>query len=221
MVERKRLPADLPNGNGLNGHDHAINEEDWERRRLGYGNRNWAGDGSIRAARLDGGPAPGEIVDRGRPTLYKEEYVEQARKLAELGHTNSEIARFFGVGEQTFRTWLSRWPQLGASLVVGKEVADNRVERSLYMKAVGYHVQTEKVFCSEGRIVRAKTETYFPPDTSAAIMWLKNRRGWTDRAQIEFTPGPSSFADELRDRLNQLEVPNEISLGPGDYKRVN
>lgn len=220
MVGRRRL-----NGNG---HAHEEDEHDFQpRRRLpdttyGRGNRNWAGDGSIRNERIRGAPAPGLPTDQGRPTSFREEYVEQARKLAELGHTDAEMAKFFGIGYETFRNWRSRWPQLSKALIVGKEVADNRVERSLYQKAVGFHVAAEKVFCSEGAIVRAKITQYYPPDTGAAIFWLKNRRGWTDRAQIEFTPGPeSSFAEQLRERLDRLEVPKEVNLGPGDFKRVD
>ena len=214
MVARRRL-----NGNG-HDHNHDQEQEDFRPRSAGYGNTNWAGDGSVRATRrvLE----PGEVAPgAGRPTLFRPEYVEQARKLAEMGHIDCEIARFFGVGDQTFRSWRARYPELGEALKVGKEVADDRVERSLYTKAVGFTIDTEKVFCSEGRIIRAKTKQYYPPDTAAAFIWLKNRRGWTDRARLEFTPGPGSFAEELKERLDRLEVPNEINLGPGEFKRVN
>ena len=41
----------------------------------------------------------------GRPSKYKEEYCEQAEKLARLGATDKEMADFFGVTEQTLNNW--------------------------------------------------------------------------------------------------------------------
>lgn len=218
MVERKRLPKET-NGNG-NG--HSSDEEFRPRHYAGLvGNRNWAGDGSVRRQRLSV-TNPEEAAKRAcKGTLFREEYVKQAQKLAEMGHTDTEIAQFFGVADSTFKAWKARFPELGSSLKAGKEVADDRVERSLYTRAVGFSVDTEKIFCSDGDIVRAKTKQYYPPDVAAAFIWLKNRRGWSDRARVEFTPGPDSFAQELKERLDKLEVPNEINLAPGDYKRVN
>ena len=41
----------------------------------------------------------------GRPTKYKEEYNEQAYKLCLLGHTDAELAIFFGVSVETIAQW--------------------------------------------------------------------------------------------------------------------
>jgi hypothetical protein len=40
----------------------------------------------------------------GRPTLYKPEYAEQARKLCQLGATNPNLADFFNVSRRTTDT---------------------------------------------------------------------------------------------------------------------
>ena len=71
----------------------------------------------------------------------------------------------------------------------GKEVADNRVERSLYNRAVGYTFDSEKVFQHQGEIVRAKTVEHVPPDTTAGIFWLKNRKPAEWRDKIEHQVG--------------------------------
>jgi hypothetical protein len=42
---------------------------------------------------------------RGRPSKYRQEFVEQARKLAMLGLTNEEMAWFFGVDVGEFALW--------------------------------------------------------------------------------------------------------------------
>lgn len=46
----------------------------------------------------------------GRPSAYKPEYAEQARKLCLLGHTDAELASFFEVSEQTINAWKHAHP---------------------------------------------------------------------------------------------------------------
>jgi len=41
----------------------------------------------------------------GRPTRYKKEYNEQARKLCLLGSTDKSLADFFDVSEATINNW--------------------------------------------------------------------------------------------------------------------
>lgn len=122
-----------------------------------------------------------------RPTSYKPQYIEQARKLAEFGATDREVASFFGVSERTLNTWKHVHPEFLQSLKVGKDAADDRVEMSLYRKATGYSFDSEKVFQYEGAIVRADIVEHVPPSDTAAIFWLKNRRSqeWRDRKEIE------------------------------------
>ncbi|PVE23654.1 hypothetical protein DC522_14480 [Microvirga sp. KLBC 81] len=71
----------------------------------------------------------------------------------------------------------------------------------LYTKACGYTMQTEKLFCHEGEVIRAETLTYYPPDTTACIFWLKNRQPgkWRDkRVEEHELPEGSSFVVNMR-----------------------
>ena len=52
----------------------------------------------------------------GRPSKFKPEYVDQARKLAQLGATDREVAEFFNVSEQTPNTWKHVHPEFLESL---------------------------------------------------------------------------------------------------------
>lgn len=124
---------------------------------------------------------------RGRPSGFKPDYVEQARKLCELGLTDEELAKFFEVHVATIYRWQAQFPEFCEALKVGKAPADDRVERSLYHKAVGYTFESEKIFNYQGEIVRAKTIEHVPPDTTAAIFWLKNRRKeeWRDKHEVD------------------------------------
>jgi hypothetical protein len=105
------------------------------------------------------------------------------RKLAALGATEAEMADFFGVSHKTFTRWKISKPEFCRALKTAKDAADARVERRLYERAVGYSVETEKVLCLRGKVIRVKTIEHYPPDTTACIFWVKNRQPgrWRDR----------------------------------------
>ncbi len=126
---------------------------------------------------------------RGAPSSYKPEFVEQARKLCALGATDVDLGDFFGVRRQTIWDWGLRHEDFADALKAGKAAADERVARSLYHRAVGYTFDSEKVFQFQGAVVRAPIREHVPPDTTAAIFWLKNRRKdeWRDRQEHELT----------------------------------
>src|SRR5690348_1824657 len=103
----------------------------------------------------------------GRPTVYKPEFVEQARKLCVLGATDVELADFFEVTVTTLNRWKSLYPEFCASIKSGKDVSDERVERSLYHKAVGYSHDAVKIFMPAGASepVYAPYREQVAPDT--------------------------------------------------------
>ena len=115
---------------------------------------------------------------RGRPSSYKPEYPHQAQKLMELGATDDDIAEFFKVSRQTIWRWQSQFPEFCYALKVGKDPSDDRVERSLYHRANGYTYDAVKIFMPSGaeKPVYAPYREHVPPDTTACIFWLKNRR---------------------------------------------
>jgi hypothetical protein len=134
----------------------------------------------------------------GRPTDYKSEFAAQAEKLSLLGATDMQMADFFGVAESTFHRWKHEHPKFQESIKLAKEHADKSVERSLYRKALGYEFESEKVFCSEGQIIRAATREFVPPSDTAMIFWLKNRKPaeWRDKSEVEI-PGLSALASKI------------------------
>lgn len=125
----------------------------------------------------------------GRPSKYKPTFAKQAEKLCTLGATDEDLADFFEVGIRTIANWKTQHEDFLQALKGGKAQADDRVEHSLYQRAVGYTFDSEKVFNNRGEIVRAKTREHCPPDVTAQIFWLKNRRPdeWRDKVQNEHT----------------------------------
>lgn len=137
----------------------------------------------------------------GRPTAFKPEFVEQAKKLCALGATDVEMADFFGTTITTIKNWKSRYPEFLASLKLGKEAADDRVATSLYQRAMGYTHEAVKIFMPAGakKPVLVPYREHVPPDTTACIFWLKNRRQqeWRDIQRVEH--GEAGEFDRLAD----------------------
>lgn len=112
------------------------------------------------------------------------------------GLTDEQIAHNMGVGYTTFKEYLNRFPSIRAALKRGKAPVDYEVENALYKRATGYTVKLKKPIkvkttkritgkgeVTEERIEYADEEQYIPPDTTAQIFWLKNRRPdkWRDK----------------------------------------
>lgn len=142
----------------------------------------------------------------GRPTDYKAEYAEQAAKLCALGATDDEMAEFFGVSVRTFHRWKIDHEEFCHSIKSAKEIADERVERSLYQKATGYNYTEEqaikvKVAQHEEKVEIVEVTRHAPAETPAAIFWLKNRRKeeWRDKQEHEHTA-----AGDLADFLGRV-----------------
>jgi hypothetical protein len=121
----------------------------------------------------------------GRPSGFKPEYIEQAEKLCKLGATDIEVADFFGVDVRTLYRWKGQFPEFCQSLKAGKEVADERVERSLFARANGYEHDEVDIRVVANAVVQTPIRKFYPPDTTACIFWLKNRRPdlWRDKIE--------------------------------------
>ena len=114
---------------------------------------------------------------RGRPTPYKPEYCQDAIMLCKQGATNFELAEYFGVNRSTLYQWSVRHPDFAEACKLGKEVADDRVERSLYERAVGFTYKAQRPFLGkDGTPVVVEHDVYVPPDVKACLVWLQNRR---------------------------------------------
>lgn len=148
----------------------------------------------------------------GRPSSYKPEFAKQAEKLCELGATDEDLADFFEVSIRTISNWKTSQPEFLQALKGGKEAADQRVERSLYQKAVGYTHDAVKIFQHQGTVIEAPYREHIAPDTTAAIFWLKNRRPdlWRDRQQHEHS-GPDGKPMQVED-VSDIEAARRVAF---------
>ena len=121
----------------------------------------------------------------GRPTSYKPEYAELAHNYCLLGANNQKLAVLFDVAPSTFSLWLANIPEFSDAVKKGRDVADALVAKSLYQRALGYSHPEMDIKVISGLIVQTETVKHYPPDTTAATMWLKNRQPETWRDKVE------------------------------------
>jgi hypothetical protein len=114
----------------------------------------------------------------GRPTIYKPENAEIARRACMLGATNEALAGRFEVCRRTIDNWIATIPEFSAAVRQGREVADETVISALFARATGMEQKMTKVFCYRGQPVTATYTAYLPPDVPACFFWLRNRRPW-------------------------------------------
>lgn len=134
-----------------------------------------------------------------RPSKYGKIDLEQVEKLAGLGLIDTEIASVLGISESTLNNYKKK-PEFLEALKRGKLKADAVVIESLYKRATGYEHNAVKIFMPAGasKPIYAPYVEHYPPDSTAMIFWLKNRRvhEWRDRQETEHTFG--------RDELNKV-----------------
>jgi hypothetical protein len=137
---------------------------------------------------------------RGRPTKYKPEYVQIAKQLAKLGAIDADLADAFQVRISTIRLWMNIYPEFSEAIRVGKDAANQRVERSLYQRGLGYNYDVVKIFMPAGskQPVVVHYQEHVPADVGAAFIWLKNRdpERWRDVQNVEHVMGKYIISDK-------------------------
>jgi hypothetical protein len=118
-----------------------------------------------------------QLQKRGRRSDFRPEYILIAKACARFGAIEEEIADELHINHATLDNWKKKYPEFLGALKAGKEASDDRVERSLYQLAIGWNGQ--------------------PPNATACIFWLKNRRKdrWRDVQNIESEVGHYILSD--------------------------
>ena len=150
-----------------------------------------------------------EKKKRGRKSEYRIEYADQSLKLCLLDATDKELSEFFSVSEQTLNKWKKDYPEFLESLKKGKNIADANVASRLYNRAIGYNCKATKFATSNGKITDSKEFIeHYPPDTTAAIFWLKNRQPekWRDKKEVDANVNLGDELESLTDEQLQAII---------------
>lgn len=141
----------------------------------------------------------------GRPSKFKPEYVEIAKRLCEnRAFTDKELADTFGVTLSTLHLWKLKHPEFSDSLKLGKAPANERVVKSLYDRAMGYSVVETDIRVVNGKIVKTEVVKHYPPDPTCLIFYLKNRLPdeFRDKRETAIS-GQLNYADMTDEQLDR------------------
>jgi hypothetical protein len=142
----------------------------------------------------------------GRPTDYRPEFVEQVRKLCQLGATDAEVADFFNVSRMTIYRWRAAYPEFCDSMKAGKAPADDRMERSFYERGIGYDYKIKPGY------------KHVPGDVTVQMKWLCNRRPerWREKIDVTMQREPEKSAAEIRAEIVAKLIEWGVRIVPDD-----
>lgn len=161
----------------------------------------------------------------GRPSKYDPAFVGLAHEACMAGATDEELADYLGIATSTLYEWKKAHPEFSEAIKSGKAPADAKVAAALYERALGAEwveeqaIKVKRVEYNNGKRV-LETESVevvevtrrAPPDTTAGIFWLKNRRPrhWSGSGSPD--DGPSQVMDQARaaEVLAQIETMRSV-----------
>lgn len=121
--------------------------------------------------------------------LEDEENLLRIQGWARDGLDDKQIAEHIGYSAAHFSVLKGRTPKLSNALKKGRAPLDTIVESTMYRRAVGMSINVEQAFkCKEvsydengnrheTEVIKTVTlKQELPPDTTAQIFWLKNRK---------------------------------------------
>ena len=134
----------------------------------------------------------------GRPTAFHPDLCKEAHNYCLLGATNDDLAEFFAVSPRTIDNWIARHRDFESAVKSGRIVADARVARGLYDRAIGYERKVERAVILGGELKPVTSTVHYPPNVQACIFWLRNRRRrtWSDPGR-DATDNSSSQVDDI------------------------
>ncbi len=150
----------------------------------------------------------------GRPTDYKSTYDELAHNYSLMGATNDQLAGFLGVTSRTIGNWIANHESFATAVHDGRALADSRVARSLYGRAVGYDRTVKRTTERGGETTTVTTELHYPAHAQCCIFWLRNRRRetWRETAAVDRAPNIAA-------EIEALQAAGEAALAAGGEAR--
>ena len=132
---------------------------------------------------------------------YMPAFAGLAKKILELGGTESDMAEAFNVSVETIDKWRKEQRDFIQACKQGLGKANSEVQRSVFKMAIGYEYVVEEVRFYQGRTHIVKYCKHVPPDLGAAKVWLQNRysKKWADK------PEPEKEQSDLALLLEQIQ----------------
>lgn len=100
------------------------------------------------------------------------------------GLFEGDICKRIGINQKTLGTWKAKYPEIAEALLTLKYVCDEEVTNALFSRARGMTYKEVTKELVEGQLLVTKEVSKFvPPDVTACLAWLNNKRGDIWRAK--------------------------------------
>jgi hypothetical protein len=157
----------------------------------------WPSQGPNRPPKVPGKRVSSKL---SRPAEnWRSEYATAIFEMTAAGMKPKAIARSLSVRWAVFQSWIDTKYEVQQALAKGSAGLARVAVKGLAMRAAGFEIDSEKVFCDTrtGKVIRAKTREYYPPEPQAALAILRQHvkaedgepQPWVPPSKTEIT-GP-------------------------------
>lgn len=152
----------------------------------------------------------------GAKEKYNDDFPLLAQGFARDGFNDKQICEKLGISTTVFYEYQKKYPEFAEALKRGKAPVDTEVENALLKRAMGFdftETHTEAIVSNDGKVSGQKVKKvkkHYPPDVTACIFWLKNRK----RKQYREN-GDKGFEQDIElPSLEVQEIPYDEDLQP-------
>ncbi len=134
--------------------------------------------------------------------------------------TIEDFAEFLEMNPLAFKAWVDNYDSVRKIYKSWRDHMTDKVEAAMAKRALGFTKKVRKdVITRQGTVETLVTEQYFPPDTSAAQFWLKNRRPdeWKETTQLDVNLQAdirawliSATGDQPQDKTEVLNITPQV-----------
>lgn len=132
----------------------------------------------------------------GKPAHCRTELIRLLDEYTGGPGTVQELCRYLGITAYTFYEVQRTTPEFQQAVMRVRDRADDKVEASLYDRAIGYsytEISRKTGVGKEGQRIDEETvhDKELAPDVGAQMNWLKNRRPdkWREKVDVEVSGG--------------------------------
>lgn len=122
------------------------------------------------------------------PSVPTPDDIRQAKHVCRLGATDQELATILGRDVATVKRWMITDEAFSHACKVGGDLADARVERGLYSRAVGTTRKgVREQVTKDGDVIDLHWSEEVLPDVAAASRWLeaRKRKDWGVKSVVD------------------------------------
>lgn len=148
------------------------------------------------------------------------------------GMRMADIAAKMGVSRQTLYEYTNKFPDIADAIKRGREPVDFEVENAMLKSAMGHKeivrkpvkLRTTKrkggMEVTEEHVEYFEEEVYIPPQVSAQIFWLKNRKPdiWRDKKELTTNTALEKLDDILRETRAYVGLEPETEGIPEEFE---